>query len=120
MLSYRIPKLLIQPLVENSSVHGARDAKTPIHIDVQVEKRGARIWICVKDDGRGIPDAVLQLLPENLTEETAGSHHSGFALSNIAKRLKLYYGQDYVFQIESTCGIGTAIVIEIPLEPKEI
>ena len=120
VLSYRIPKLLIQPLVENSSVHGARDAKTPIHIDVQVEKRGARIWICVKDDGRGIPDAVLQLLPENLTEETAGSHHSGFALSNIAKRLKLYYGQDYVFQIESTCGIGTAIVIEIPLEPKEI
>lgn len=119
-LMYRIPKLLIQPLVENSSVHGARDANTPIHIDVRVEKCADHIRICVKDDGRGIPKSILQLLPENLTEETSANSHSSFALSNIAKRLKLYYGQDYVFQIESTLDVGTTILIEIPLEPKEI
>jgi len=112
-LAVKIPKLMIQPLVENASVHGAANACSCVHITVDVtQAKEGRIHIEVTDDGIGIPPEILAQLPDKLCASTAS--HSHFALRNISKRLRLYYGDDYVFQISSTLGAGTAIVIDIP------
>lgn len=114
LLSVKIPKLLIQPLVENASVHGAADARSRVHITVNVTRsETGRIHIEVSDDGVGIPPKILALLPDRLPKNPEGPS-SHFALRNISKRLQLYYGSDYVFHIDSTPHIGTDIVIDLP------
>lgn len=115
LLMCRIPKLLIQPLVENASVHGAANAYSHVRITVEVTQPAAgRIRILVSDDGVGIPPERLRLLPDKLDPSGTASH-SHFALKNISKRLALYYGDDYTFRIDSTPGAGTSILIDIPV-----
>lgn len=117
-LACKIPKLLIQPLVENSSIHGASDASSHVHIQVDVTRPSAgRLRIVVADDGAGIPPEILRLLPDKL--DRGVSAHSHFALRNISKRLALYYGGDYRFTIDSALGVGTTITIELPDEPPK-
>ena len=121
LLQVSIPKLLIQPLVENASVHGIRDANS--HIDIMVavtQETPGRLHIVVEDNGVGIPAERLVLLPDKLPETEKGVSGSHFALKNIAKRLSLYYGSSYLFHIASTEGQGTRITIDIPFEHQEI
>lgn len=119
LLEVQVPKLLIQPLVENASVHGARDAHTTVHIGIQVwQQVSGRVHICVTDDGQGIPPDILQQLPDRLTQQTSRKIGSHFALKNIAKRLELYYGGDYIFIIQSELGQGTTIHIEFPFQDQ--
>lgn len=120
LLPIRIPKLLIQPLVENACIHGAKTADSVVHIEVHVTRRDNRVHIAVSDDGAGIPPEILRLLPDQLTPSTSNNLNSHFALKNIAKRLQLYHNQDYTFQIDSVIDQGTTIVIEVPLEPVDI
>ena len=117
LLDIQIPKLLIQPLVENASVHGAKDSYTTVHISVCVRQCAPkRMEILVTDDGAGIAPEILKLLPDKLTEQNAKKLSSHFALRNISKRLALYYGEDYRFTIDSVLGEGTSVRIEIPFE----
>ena len=115
ILDVSIPKLLIQPLVENASIHGVKNASSSVHISVRVTKEWPeRIHIVVEDDGIGIAPEVLERLPNRLDEDHPGRQGSSFALKNIAKRLQLYYDGAYVFNISSKVGQGTTIVIDIP------
>lgn len=120
-LACMIPKLIIQPLVENSSVHGASNADSHISITVDVTRPSAQqLCIVVADNGAGIPPDILRLLPDKLEKDSPGvSSHSHFALRNISKRLALYYGNNYQFQIESAVGKGTTITIVLPSEPPK-
>jgi len=116
VLNLCIPKLIIQPLVENCIVHGAEDNSETVHILVSVRVNNENMLeINVTDDGSGIPEDILPLLPDKLYySETSSS--SRFALKNISERLKLSYGQKYSFKISSKPGNGTQIIIKIPIE----
>jgi len=117
-LKLRIPKLLIQPLVENSIFHGIRP-KGFGKIFV-----GSYIWndkltIIVKDDGVGITPEKLKGIRQDLEEdnevflEQEGRSYTRIGLLNVVKRLKLIYGKDANFSIESLPQRGTTIKIEI-------
>ena len=117
-LKLRIPKLLIQPLVENSIFHGIRP-KGFGKIFV-----GSYIWndkltIIVKDDGVGIKPEKLKGIRQDLEEdnevflEQEGRSYTRIGLLNVVKRLKLIYGKDASFSIESLPQRGTTIKIEI-------
>jgi len=117
-LKLRIPKLLIQPLVENSIFHGIRP-KGFGKIFV-----GSYIWndkltIIVKDDGVGIKPEKLKGIRQDLEEdnevflEQEGRSYTRIGLLNVVKRLKLIYGKDANFSIESLPQRGTTIKIEI-------
>ncbi|MDF2614661.1 MAG: two-component sensor histidine kinase [Clostridia bacterium] len=115
-VNIRIPKLIVQPLVENIVVHSIEDSTSPVNIDVSVRLSADQklLMITVIDDGIGIPPEVLALLPNKLPESEHTSSNR-FALKNISERLHLTFGNNHAFKIASTYGEGTNISIEIPL-----
>lgn len=118
ILELYIPKLIIQPLVENSVVHGVERSSDVIQISVRtyMDPARERIFIEVADDGVGIPEETLRLLP-NLLPAQHSSPGSRFAMKNIYDRLRLTYHDDFIFQIDSKLGEGTLVQISIPCSP---
>lgn len=118
-LQVKIPKLIIQPLVENSIVHGAESSSDTVHISVKcfLLSHRNRLRVEVLDDGIGIPPEKLALLPDKLGDpDAAVSSSSHFALRNINDRLQLLFGEEYTFSIKSMPQRGTFIQITIPVD----
>jgi two-component system sensor histidine kinase YesM len=93
---------LIQPLVENSLVHGEA-----AHIDVIISVDDGRVRIAVRDDGSGIS-------PERMKEV---EKQEGVGLSNVAKRVRLAYGERGSFSLVSEPGVRTEAIITFPVQP---
>lgn len=116
----KIPKLLIQPLVENAVIHGSGNKLKPCTIEIFAEY-GANedtIKIIVEDNGAGMSEEKLTSLMESIkTGEVNSKSGKGMALYNVKKRLGFYYkgNPDKLFSINSTENEGTTVVIEIPL-----
>lgn len=116
-----IPKLLIQPLVENAILHGIESklgpGKISIHVDALTEKNLVRIE--VQDDGPGMDELRLQSVIHALHGGPAVSKKgTGVGLINVHRRLKLYFGSQLgercKLSITSKVGEGTVICFEIP------
>lgn len=108
-----LPKLILQPIVENALFHGIVPQRPPV-ISISAAEKNARLRIEVLDNGRGIaPDRLEKILQEK--DEPAHRAFCGIGISNIAQRLRLYYGKDYAFTIHSMQEQGTLVMIELPL-----
>lgn len=115
-----IPKLIIQPIIENSIKHGLRDDGSPLNIIVKISlcqgEKNLRIWIV--DNGKGIEENVLRYLPERgdeVEKKALIKDGNQYALKNIFQRLQIYYGVGaYSFIIESKENMGTETTIIIP------
>lgn len=111
LLSYPIPVLSIQPLVENAIRHGItpKEGTGIVHISAQmIENNKIEITVC--DDGVGIQPEIFP----RILEPGFGSG-SGVGLSNVNERLIRLYGEDYAIQVGSQPGIGTCVKIVIPM-----
>ncbi|MBY0115664.1 sensor histidine kinase [Paenibacillus sp. FSL L8-0435] len=117
-----IPKLLIQPLVENAILHGIESklgpGKISVHVDASTEKNLVRIE--VRDDGPGMDELQLQSVIHALHGGPAVSKKgTGVGLINVHRRLKLYFGSQLgercKLSITSKVGQGTVICFEIPM-----
>lgn len=108
-----MPKLILQPFVENAIVHAAEVQAGATEIDVNGFYSDNSIWFTVQDNGAGISEEVLHQL------NSAVGDRKGYALRNIRERLELCYGHDYTLNIESTPGMGTRVLIRIPDKPTE-
>lgn len=114
----RVIKLMLQPLVENAVFHGLEQKLEDGEVNVSIHMHGEdHIMFVVEDNGCGIEPARLVWMRDNLDSRPTGQ--KGIVVANIYQRLKLFYGDDVVFQIESRLGEGTRITIIIPdeLEP---
>ncbi len=111
-----LPKLIIQPLVENSIYHGLKLKDNPGNINITVEQLNNKLRIIVFDDGMGIKSDQLHLIKDNLLNSIESDH---YGLYNINERLKLYYGEDYHLQLDSVYKEYTKITISIPLDEEE-
>lgn len=114
LLSYSIPKLTLQPIVENAILHGIlekEEREGTIVITGWLEEE--QVILLVSDDGVGIPSEHLPLiLAEQPVLKTKGTN---IAIYNIHKRLRLLYGEAYGLSYESTYGCGTEVHIRIPI-----
>lgn len=113
-----VPKMLLQPLVENAFIHGLEPqaAKGVLYIDARTENGVLRIT--VRDNGRGIPPERLAELRCRLAASCYdASQHLG--LININARLRLQYGDAWGLQLASEPGDGTCVTVCIPLSPGE-
>ena len=109
ILSFPISKLTFQPLIENSIVHGYCGQKEKLDINViGYLEHSKNVVLIVKDNGKGIPDEKKLGLSDISQKEQFGS----FGLSSVAERLKLYYGGDIKFIINSESLVGTEVTIK--------
>lgn len=118
LLSMHLPKLLIQPLVENAVYHGIEMKGEAGTVIIEAFREGQDLCIRVTDDGIGIPEQELVRLRETLLQPKSpiGERaHNRIALRNIHQRLVLMYGSAYGLSIESTAGEGTQVQIRIPI-----
>ena len=115
-----IPALTIQPIVENCILHGCEPKCGPTHIFIKTEyvKHYAKIY--VKDDGIGIDKKICEDLNRKiLNEEDNRTETSGVGLVNIAKRLRLKYGDNLMLTVSSSLNEGTITTISIPIKKGE-
>ena len=93
-----IPKLLLQPLLENSIKYGFQK-KTAIHIKIDGYIRNGYLYLKVEDNGAGQPKATVEMLRSLIFREEIGAMHNG--LQNINRRISLEYGEESGMRIES-------------------
>ncbi len=117
-------KLLLQPLVENAIYHGIKFKRGGGHISVTGRCEGDRLIFTVRDTGKGMsPEQLMQVRqcmrgekPVEAAHYTSGG--SGFGLSNVDQRIRLYYNQPEGLVIESGEG-GTTVSLCVPMKRKE-
>lgn len=113
VLDMEIPKLIIQPLIENAIVHGIEPAQDGGEIFLRIQKTETELSIEVCDTGIGFGKAI------SLHNDEIGSLDGAFALKNINSRLKLHYKDRYDFDIFSCEAEGTKVKIRLGLQKSE-
>jgi len=116
LVNCHIPKLLIQPLVENAFFHGIELSERLGHLSIDIHLQENRLHIHVIDNGIGMSEEKLRSLRDML-EKPDGASRVG--LANVVRRLNLVYGENQSFRIESEQNKGTKIFITIPYEPQK-
>jgi two-component system, sensor histidine kinase YesM len=117
----KIPKLLIQPLVENAVLHGAGNTMKPCTISVTIQPSANHEYleIMVEDDGPGIPQDKLESIKQAMQSGGVLSKNgNGMAISNVHKRLELYYQKSGLI-ITSEENSGTRVSFVIPAKGEE-
>ena len=124
----KIPKLTLQPLVENSVYHGLETQENRGAISITFDQTEQHLFISVKDSGKGMSEKKLRELNDSLNETPFKSMekyymdkqtkkktgHTGIALKNVSQRIKLLFGDEYGIYIFSSMGIGTNVRVTIP------
>ncbi|WP_376744644.1 sensor histidine kinase [Paenibacillus typhae] len=108
-----IPPLIIQPLVENSLVHGLENKEGTVHVCVSVTMQENEIQVNVSDDGVGMSSQRLAEIMEVITKAEE-EQRSRIGMRNVHQRLVLYYGEQHGLKIASEEGRGTEISFSIP------
>ncbi|MCR4907209.1 MAG: sensor histidine kinase [Lachnospiraceae bacterium] len=121
---YQIPRLIIQPVVENAVFHGLEEMAGGGKIVIEIILTDENLILIISDNGKGIaPDTLKRLNerihhPERLSGEeesiSGGHRNTGIALPNIHRRIQLLYGDAYGVQVYSTPGQGTDVEITVP------
>lgn len=121
LLDARIPKLTLQPIIENAITHGLEPKVAPGHIQIRFECTESRLLIEISDDGVGVDAEALELLSARLSinspefaDEEFG-RKGGIALVNVNTRIRLLFGEQYGIVLNSTPGLGTDVTVTLPL-----
>lgn len=108
---YLVPKLILQPFVENAFFHAFPDERGG-RISVFARTKGRYLMIEIIDDGVGIDDSRLVDIQRKRFAKT--EHFTGIGINNVDNRIKLIYGQDYGIEIKSEEGYGTTVTLRFP------
>jgi sensor histidine kinase YesM len=102
-----LPGMLLQPLIENSCVHGVAEMLKGAVVTVTAGSRNGALFLSVEDNGKGISAERL----EEIISGQSGERHIG--LVNAKRRIEMLYGDSATFHIESTEDVGTLVSITI-------
>ena len=111
LLEVKIPKMSLQPLVENACKHGIQAITEVGIVKIKAELSDNNLKICVEDNGTGMDNEKLKELVTNITSKEELSSNIG--LRNVYRRLRLYYGENVSFEIVSEKDIGTKVSFTI-------
>jgi two-component system sensor histidine kinase YesM len=115
-LKYMIPKFTLQPLVENAFEHGLHKITKNGELSITILDNEDQIEIHVKDNGEGMSPELVDALEVNLSKNKTLNEESAFGIGmkNVDSRLKLIFGSDYSFVIQSEAGKYTEIILSLP------
>lgn len=113
LLDLQMPRLSIEPLVENSVVHGLENKVGGGKIQIGIWEEDDGVCICVSDDGVGFD---MKEYRQRQCAEKETPRHNHVALSNIERRIQLLYGTQYGLNIRSEPGSGTSVRMLIPYD----
>lgn len=115
---YKILKLTLQPLVENSLYHGIKYKRAKGHIVVTGSMSDGKVCFRVEDDGVGMEPGELNNLRSEIVKPCKDTG-KGFGLANVNERIRMNFGAEYGMTIDSEAGKGTIVEVVIPAVPYE-
>lgn len=114
VLSLKVIKMLLQPMIENAIVHGLEKKCGPGSLFIGARKEGEKLILTVKDDGIGIaPDRLSEIRKDLMSEQIDISKHVGILNTNA--RIRLQYGKEYGITLESRENDGTTVTMILPV-----
>lgn len=117
-LLYSVPKISIQPLVENAINHGLKNKRGEKNITIKIWQEEEKLYVMVRDDGVGMDaEKYNRLLLENDTGLVEEGDSIG--LLNINARLKMIYGEEYGLSIESEPGRGSSVYLTVAAKKED-
>lgn len=113
--NYILPKLTLQPLVENALYHGIKNTRRKGFIQLTGKEHNGCVILEVKDDGYGMSQERLEQLKASLTDGT----NEGFGLRTVHQRIQILFGAEYGLALQSEPGKGTRISVTIPMKTSD-
>lgn len=115
--NFLIPRLTLQPLIENAIIHGILPAGRSGRVTVRTQQVGGRIVLSVEDNGDGMDPEQLQQFRQLLS----GSREEGgsIGIRNVARRLQLHFDDRCRFTVDSSPGRGTTVKLMLPIQGKK-
>lgn len=113
-----IPKMILQPFIENAFFHGFPEGQNG-EIFVCVREKTEKLIVEIIDNGVGMDERQVNEL-ENGKSSRKSEHFTGIGINNIRDRLKLIYENQYELKIKSSLGEGTTVTVVLPIQHKEI
>lgn len=121
ILEEEIPKLILQPFVENAIVHGFEKTDGSYTLSITGTKEEKHMIFQIRDTGVGMSDEQMRAIWEHADTRKYASQRIGrYAIKNVKERLELIYHENHELHIESRMGQGTTVTISVPCGLKEI
>jgi two-component system, sensor histidine kinase YesM len=123
----KVPRFILQPLVENALIHGLSRSAGTIRIETEIKDDERFLNLSVEDDGSGMEADALARLRERLSSdsfvteqemEPAAAGISGIGVANVAERMRIMFGDAFSMIINSQPGKGTRIIMQIPIREE--
>ena len=111
LMDCMVPKLILQPLVENALYHGIKNRRGMGLITVTGEEKEGQLLLKVTDNGAGMDEEQVRILQAGIYEDK----HTGLGLVNVHKRIRLYCGEPYGLSFESCVGKGSTVSVLLPM-----
>jgi two-component system sensor histidine kinase YesM len=115
--TFKVPKLILQPLIENAIDHGIHHSGRPGILRVNAVRAGSRVYITVSDNGRGMTPDELYQFKRLLSNDSIGYKNIG--VRNVARRLQLHFNDRCEFAVDNTLGGGLSITIVLPIDDAQ-
>lgn len=117
-------KILLQPIVENSFLYGTEGLERPMKVRLSIHERDGWVWIRVVDNGCGMEKERLEQVRSQIKEGRKNTgekapRSTGIGLHSAQMRIRLYFGIEDAVSIYSKKGMGTLVVVKIPVLTKE-
>jgi two-component system sensor histidine kinase YesM len=109
LLQYTIPKLTLQPLVENALYHGVKNKRSKGTITITGKEAGDDIFLYIRDNGAGMTPEQLDALRSGVYDDRT----PGLGLVNVHKRLRMYFGDRYGLSFESREDEGATVTVHL-------
>lgn len=126
IMQMQCPKLSLQPIIENSIFHGLEKKREKGLVSLMIEMVDENLHISISDNGVGIKEERLAEINDRLNRVSVGyivedeeSKKGGIALKNVCRRIKLLFGEQYGIHVDSIVGIGTKVVLVLPVIYKK-
>ena len=118
IMKQSIPKMSLQPIIENAIIHGVEELADDTTIYVKGIPEGDRCIIEITDNGRGMNDEELEVLRKKISGEieTGGGSGNGIGLKNVQDRIRMEFGEQYGIEVAAMEGCYTKVCVSIPMK----